>query len=155
MPDFTNWEKERRKLKTEILKELRDQRDLKNLITVGGSFTFAPRGLAVGDSQEFGPVFFNTSFSGRPSISLTSIRHEEGKNLWCLFDISRWILEGGAVEGFYFGLYALETPPVNLFNHTISWIARGNASVYRRTTETQEAWTTHYDHTDHSYMRLT
>lgn len=151
--DFTNWPAERDKLKQEIFKELREQRDRKGLLTLSGSTKINPQYVSKGTSRDYGPFIFGTRFQGTPDISFGSIRAVQEQPFWALYDVAKWVGEAGAVEGFYLGLYAVTAPPKGLYQHNVSWIVRGTASQYRAESRL-EAWRSSYSYDRASHLHI-
>lgn len=63
----------------------------------------------------------------------------------------QWVYANGEVDGFYVELYALTVPPLGLVEHTLNWIAIGQASRYT-TSDSDQAWTDSYDYNQADYM---
>lgn len=152
--DYTNWDYEREALKTEIYKELREQRDRVREATDSGKIEINPQLATVDIPFEYGPFFFKSPFKQAPNMTFAQARTVRTSPFWALLDISRWESPSGALEGFYIGVLALRPPPAAVFTHSISWIAQGEASVYHPSNSTN-AWMDQYSDGTNPTLEIT
>lgn len=152
--DYTNWAKERQKLKDEILQELRTQRDRKAQTTIRGIIKFNPQ--IIGDLQTpvvIGPYRFGTSFLGMPSIAFANYPIDKS-NPFIVDPFVLWDVQRGTVDGFYLGMYPVRQPAETLISHSIGWIAVGDAAVYKPSASVNK-WQYTYDNSRANYLEGT
>lgn len=147
--DYTNWTRERQKLKDEVFKELRNQRDRKALRdgrTFKDSVNINPQTLGrAGTITILDPIMLNGwRFQARPSISFGQIMGDSNKPYMCVPSVADWVSSGGIIVGLKLGIYSLMDCPADLVQHTITWIVHGKASVYQGSSA-HENWTQQYD----------
>lgn len=151
--DFSNWGKERQKLKNEILKELRTQKDQQQLTTISKTYSFNPTILSSSEDHTFGPFIFETAFQGIPKIAFGQTLQYADYVFAVVPYVKEWLFNRGAVEGFNLGMYALLTVPESINRHTVSWIVQGKASHYKGDYIT-ESWTSPYDLADPTHLNI-
>lgn len=136
--DYTNWNKERLRLKDEILKDLRDQRDRKALVQSVGLIKINPQIYPVNTFSTVGTFTFKNNFKDAPFLDFMQI-FENVKKPWLVnLYVESWHAIQGVIDGFVLGLYPLVAAPSGLTQHQIRWFVHGQASSYR--TDQNNTW---------------
>lgn len=143
--DYTNWNTEREKLKDEIMRELRAQKDRTGVATVDGKRVINPQ-LFKTDGQylTFGPYFFNTQFSTIPFIAFNTAQGIAKVPFIVISTVDKWHYNSGVVDGFTLGLYALKAPLAQQVRLTILYRVEGRSSTYKKGS-LSSSWTDPYD----------
>lgn len=140
------------KLKEEIFKELREQKDREGISTISGIYTFNPKTLKAPtvskrnikpSKQVVGPIFFNTKFTKTPVVTFGQVQQDSTQLCIVQPFVNSWKFQAGVVEGFFLGLYPIAVD-TTAEKHLISWIAQGNTSAYMDLGVSQ-AWETNYN----------